>query len=331
MKVCNVCHIEKDLTKFRIRKNGDYRHQCKSCEGEYQKKRKTLLKPIVKKQRDSRISDKHNKVINQYIGKECGSFVVIKYEGYYPEVNSKYSRYHFTKKCKFCNHTSIQNKNRIDQCCNNNSICNRCQETYNVNTNQKKCSICNIWLDSNETNFNKSKNRPMGLHYYCRKCQTKRSHKFRESDENRKKEYIQKQERSKNDPLFKFTCRVRTLIKCYINRVNIVKMRKKCKTVDILGCNFYEFKEYIEKQFVDGMSWDNYGAWHLDHIVPVSLGVNEDEVIELCHHTNYQPLWAAENLSKNNKILLDKIPDELVVRFAKFLDRSTKHKKSPIS
>jgi hypothetical protein len=264
----------------------------------------------------------HGEIIKQYIGKTCGSFIVIKYEGYYPDNNTKYPRHQFTKSCRFCGHTITQSKSKLDISCKNESLCHKCYETYNLKTNQKKCSRCNLWLDSNETNFNKSKNRPMGLNYYCRNCQTKNSRKFRGSDENRKNEYRQKQERSNNDPLFKLTCRVRVLIKNYIKRVDVVNMRKKSKTIDILGCNFYEFKEYIEKQFIDGMSWDNYGTWHLDHIVPVSLGVNEDEVIELCHHTNYQPLWASENQSKNNKILSDKIPDELVVRFGKFLERT---------
>ena len=31
-----------------------------------------------------------------------------------------------------------------------------------------------------------------------------------------------------------------------------------------------QLKEHIEKQFVDGMSWDNWGEWHIDHIKPVS-------------------------------------------------------------
>jgi hypothetical protein len=51
------------------------------------------------------------------------------------------------------------------------------------------------------------------------------------------------------------------------------------------------------------MSWDNYGKWHIDHIIPLSSANNEDEVYKLCHHTNLQPLWAEDNLKKSNKIL----------------------------
>jgi hypothetical protein len=50
------------------------------------------------------------------------------------------------------------------------------------------------------------------------------------------------------------------------------------------------------------MSWTNHGNyWHLDHIIPVSWAKSEKELYELNHYTNYQPLSAKENLSKNNK------------------------------
>jgi hypothetical protein len=53
--------------------------------------------------------------------------------------------------------------------------------------------------------------------------------------------------------------------------------------------------------FQDGMSWGNHGSWHIDHKVPVSWAKNEEEVYLLNHHSNLQPLWAYENLSKGNK------------------------------
>ena len=50
------------------------------------------------------------------------------------------------------------------------------------------------------------------------------------------------------------------------------------------------------------MSWDNHGEWHLDHIIPMASATNEKEVIKLNHYTNFQPLWAEENLQKSDKI-----------------------------
>jgi hypothetical protein len=51
------------------------------------------------------------------------------------------------------------------------------------------------------------------------------------------------------------------------------------------------------------MTWENQGQWHLDHIYPISLAKNEQEVIKLNHYTNFQPLWAKDNLTKHNKII----------------------------
>jgi hypothetical protein len=53
------------------------------------------------------------------------------------------------------------------------------------------------------------------------------------------------------------------------------------------------------------MNWDNRKDWHLDHIYPVSLAKDEQELIKLNHYTNFQPLWAIENMSKGNKIIVN--------------------------
>lgn len=66
-----------------------------------------------------------------------------------------------------------------------------------------------------------------------------------------------------------------------------------------LGYTSFQLKEHLEKQFLDGMSWDNWGKeWHIDHRMPVSrwpLGSDPSEVNAL---SNLQPLWKFDNLSK---------------------------------
>ena len=49
------------------------------------------------------------------------------------------------------------------------------------------------------------------------------------------------------------------------------------------------------------MTWENYGQWHLDHVKPLYLSENEEDLIKLNHYTNLQPLWAEDNLKKNRK------------------------------
>ena len=74
------------------------------------------------------------------------------------------------------------------------------------------------------------------------------------------------------------------------------------KTQEILGCSFEEFKIYLEEQFDENMNWDNQGSyWHMDHKKPISLAMTEEEVYELNHYTNFQPLYWEDNLSKGNK------------------------------
>ena len=75
-----------------------------------------------------------------------------------------------------------------------------------------------------------------------------------------------------------------------------------------LGCSIEEFKAHIERQFRDGMTWDNHSrgekCWHLDHIKPLASlkDITDTETLkEICHYTNYQPLWEKENLAKQDK------------------------------
>jgi len=102
-------------------------------------------------------------------------------------------------------------------------------------------------------------------------------------------------------PILKLTHNVRTRLNGYLKINNITK---KNKTFEIVGCSPQFLKDYLEKKFTEGMSWELMGQHiHIDHIVPLSSDNNEEEVYKLCHHTNLQPLWAEDNLRKSNKII----------------------------
>ena len=79
--------------------------------------------------------------------------------------------------------------------------------------------------------------------------------------------------------------------------------KKSDKTMNLIGCDFNILKKHLENQFKENMSWENYGKWHIDHIKPCSLFdlTNEEEQRKCFHYSNLQPLWALENLIKNNK------------------------------
>lgn len=68
----------------------------------------------------------------------------------------------------------------------------------------------------------------------------------------------------------------------------------------LVGYTMAELRTHLEKQFQRGMNWDNYGEWHIDHIVPASSFdlAHADQVRACWHLSNLQPLWAADNCRK---------------------------------
>jgi hypothetical protein len=61
----------------------------------------------------------------------------------------------------------------------------------------------------------------------------------------------------------------------------------------------------MESLFLEGMSWDNYGKWHIDHIRPCSsFDLSDTEQQKICfNYKNLQPLWAEDNLRKGAKVI----------------------------
>lgn len=109
--------------------------------------------------------------------------------------------------------------------------------------------------------------------------------------------FIREKERNyfRNNPNARLANNIRTRI-----RDALKKFKKSSATEKLIGCTFEYLKEYLQAKFICGMSWDNYGKWHIDHIIPCKLfdlSIKENQ--EKCfHYTNLQPLWAIENLKK---------------------------------
>jgi hypothetical protein len=68
----------------------------------------------------------------------------------------------------------------------------------------------------------------------------------------------------------------------------------------LLGCSVEVCKSYLESKFQTGMTWENHGSWHIDHIKPIS-SYTLHELHLAFHYTNLQPLWAIDNLRKGSK------------------------------
>jgi hypothetical protein len=128
------------------------------------------------------------------------------------------------------------------------------------------------------------------------------SKKYRETNKDKVNNTIKEYKKHKllTDSSYKLKERIRTLIRSsFINK----GLRKSLKTELILGCTHQEFKTHIESKFQPWMNWENYGkyngefnhGWDIDHIKPLVNAKTEEDIIELNHYTNLQPLCSYTN------------------------------------
>jgi len=203
-------------------------------------------------------------------------------------------------------------------------VCIKCNtekdvtEFYKNNSAKDKltyyCKICVRWYveDSKKKNRGrylelKKKNREKhsehiseyGKKWYIKNKGDTKFKAFRR-EERREYEREYKKKRYHSDILYKLSDIISSAIRLSLNEKGYTK---KCRTYRILGCTYEEFKEHIESQWEDWMSWDNHGkyngegncGWDLDHIIPVSSAKCEEDIIRLNHHSNIQPLCSYVN------------------------------------
>ena len=163
----------------------------------------------------------------------------------------------------------------------------------------KHCKRCNTTQSRN--NFHNTKYKPDGKMSHCKKCSSEKSKEYRKANKQKFKEYFKEysKQRRKTDPLYKLksNLRIRTY-QAFRNK----GYSKNTKTQEMLGVDWEVTKQHIEKQFKKGMSWDNYGEWHIDHIIPLASAKTPERLKKLCHYTNLQPMWAVDNLIKSDSI-----------------------------
>jgi hypothetical protein len=73
----------------------------------------------------------------------------------------------------------------------------------------------------------------------------------------------------------------------------------------LVGYTLDDLRRHLEKHFLPGMSWENMGKWHIDHIIPkaaFNYEYPEDIDFKNCWALkNLQPLWAIDNVRKGTK------------------------------
>jgi hypothetical protein len=211
----------------------------------------------------------------------------------------------------------------------------------------KKCNKCG--KDKPKEEFHKHSTAPDGKQHSCKACRKKCASKYYLNNKERitatakeyrrknkkriyehRKEWYQKnkesvrvknakcrqsnkeysatykRERRRNDPVFRITSSMGTGM-----WICLKGLRKNSRTFSYIDKSPEELMNYLEKQFTEGMSRENYGEWHVDHIRPLASfefdkykeGSAEFEALlgEAWHYTNLQPLWATDNISKGAK------------------------------
>jgi len=196
-----------------------------------------------------------------------------------------------------------------------NKICSSCKIEHNEWKKGTWCKNCNKkcqqeWYKKNKVDVldrvtnNYIQNKDSKLEY-AKKYREENKEKVQEYfDKNKNKIYKQRAKREKarrkEDVSFRITQNLRFRL-----RNAIKKNQKITTTIEYIGCTIEELKIHLELRFIKGMTWENYGKWHIDHILPCSSFdmSKESEQRKCFHYTNLQPLWAIDNMKKSNKIL----------------------------
>lgn len=162
---------------------------------------------------------------------------------------------------------------------------NLCAKCYEKETGISIYKLCNY----PECNSQRKNN---GL------CFKHNKEEYKQKIYERQKKYERKQ--YKTNAQYKLAKLLRSRLK---DVIKAGKMNKEESTITLTGCSMKKLKKYLESKFQEGMTWENHGEWHIDHIKPCSAFdlENLEEQKKCFHYTNLQPLWAYDNLAKGCK------------------------------
>ncbi|QIG60114.1 intron encoded hypothetical protein [Dishui Lake large algae virus 1] len=169
----------------------------------------------------------------------------------------------------------------------------------------KICNVC--YVSKSIEHYYKSTRHKDGYFSHCKQChEIKLQNVGNNQKIKRTPEYMKDYwKRKNNDINYRIKNNIRSDIRTRIKTYTMNKSKKVDNTCKYLDCSIEFFIKWIESQFQDGMSWDNYGTkWELDHVKPCkSFDFNNSDEILLCYKwSNYQPLWCNDNRMKRDTI-----------------------------
>ena len=246
-----------------------------------------------------------------------------------------------TKLCKKCNIEKPLNEMKPFKNKNNSGFRNICKNCSNAYHNEKKYYLKNLGsitdkqkeyhkdyrkknkdkISKRDKERNKTEKRKLDNKKYREnnaliiKLKRKKYYldnidKIKEKREtNKPKRNAQLKLKRKTDSIWQLKNNTRNLIYQAIVFRKFSKVKGK-STEEILGCSFEEFRTYLESKFESWMNWDKYGkyngelnhGWDIDHFIPLSSAKTLEDIYELNHYTNLQPLCSYTNrYIKGNK------------------------------
>ncbi len=223
-----------------------------------------------------------NKVINGHLNKTGG---------YIFKIESK------TVVNEHIDWENVKNENNIVNKCIGKPSKHRISHEIFDNVVGKKCCKCKEWNPL--SNYNLCNSHWDKLRVECKNCISEWRRNNREKINEKFKIYEKK--RKLIDPEFKL---LKTLRSRLVSALKRQSSSKTNKTVELLGCSVSFLRQYLQDKFKEGMTWENHGSWHIDHIIPCASFnlLDTDEQKKCFHYTNLQPLWGYDNLSKGCKI-----------------------------
>lgn len=268
-RVCKHCKKEKDLIKSNFEMkitsagNQSFSYRCNHCKNE------------AKKKWHKENKEEQNKKAREYFQKNKTK--ILDYNKQWKKDNDEHVKeYNKSKQKEYMQDEEYRKK-----------VTERSKKWKESNPQLAKAYRQKYYTENKEKLKNYTKE-------WAKNNPDKRKKIASDWNKNNSKYYKVKRE---TDSFYKLKIYSRSRITTGIRRNGF---RKKSKTAELLGCSWEFYKKFIEKQFLEGMNWDNYGEWHIDHKIPLKSAIDENEIYILCHYSNTQPLWAKHNLTKND-------------------------------
>lgn len=125
--------------------------------------------------------------------------------------------------------------------------------------------------------------------------------KYRASEKGKKRNREYGKRMRETDDNLRIKCNLRTRVYAALKKVGA---KRSANTFSLVGCSLEFLRGYLEARFKVGMTWKNYGKWHVDHVIPCAEFDLRDPAQQLVcfRYDNLQPMWGGENLRKGAKL-----------------------------